>query len=96
MWTDDQRFYTTAFLALQEHNGFFLDSNCEIFQTLPGMDVGGKDLLFNESSGRWYNALTGTHPVLVHGNGKTKQVFFTEVVPKLATTWTWDEDVSMR
>lgn len=91
-WNDDQRWYTTAYLAIQERNNFFLDSNCEIFQTLHGTDVGGKELLFNESSGRWYNALTGTYPVLMHGNGKTKQVLFGKVVPKVATTWTWDRD----
>jgi hypothetical protein len=88
-WTDDQRFYTTAYLGLREQRGFYLDSNCEIFQTMAKVKIPGKHLSFDVGRGSWYNMQTQTYPVLLHGNGDTKSVFFKHVVPKIAGRWTW-------
>lgn len=89
-YMDDQRFYTDAYLALREMNGFFLDYGCSIFQTLYNVSVGGDDLKFDSSVGSWYNLKTKTYPVLLHGQGSgAKPVFFDEVVPKMAATWEW-------
>lgn len=88
-WTDDQRFYTTAYLGLREQHGFHIDSKCEIFQTLAKVKMTGKDLLFDVDMGSWYNVQTETYPVLVHGNGNTKQVFFQQILPKVMGGWHW-------
>jgi hypothetical protein len=88
-WTDDQRFYTTAYLGLREHRGFHLDSNCEVFQTLAKVKIPGKHLSFDADRGSWYNMQTQTYPVLLHGNGDTKRVFFKQIVPELVGRWTW-------
>jgi hypothetical protein len=88
-WTDDQRFYTTAYLGLKEQLGFHIDSSCEIFQTLAKVKIPGRDLIFDAGRGSWHNVQTQTYPVLLHGNGNTKHMFFKEIVPELVGSWDW-------
>lgn len=90
--TDDQGFYTDAYLALQENNGFFLDRNCTILQTFYNVTVAPDgDLVFDDSMRTWYNTKTRTFPVLLHGNGATKKVFFDKLVPRMSESWEWDK-----
>jgi hypothetical protein len=88
-WTDDQRFYSTAYLGLREQNGFYIDSGCEMFQTLAKVNLTAGDLMFDAEQGRWFNAQTRSYPVLVHGNGNTKDVFFQQILPKVVGGWHW-------
>lgn len=88
-WTDDQRFYTTAYLALREQNGFHIDSGCEVFQTLNQVDMAAGELVFDAERGGWFNVQTNSYPALVHGNGNTKDVFFEEILQKAAGGWHW-------
>jgi hypothetical protein len=88
-WTDDQRFYNTAYLGLREQHGFFIDSGCKVFQTLAKVNVARGELLFDADRGSWYNAHTHSFPVLLHGNGNTKRVFFGQILPKVVGGWHW-------
>jgi hypothetical protein len=88
-WTDDQRFYSTAYLALREHGGIYIDSSCKVFQTLYRVDLTAGDLVFDARQGSWFNAQTRSFPVLVHGNGRAKDVFFQQILPKVTDGWHW-------
>ncbi|WIA35557.1 hypothetical protein OEZ86_003982 [Tetradesmus obliquus] len=88
-WTDDQQFYSTEYLALREQHGFHIDSGCKVFQTLNQVDLMAGELLFDAGRGGWFNVETNSYPVLMHGNGNTKDAFFGEVMPKVAGGWHW-------
>jgi hypothetical protein len=69
VWGDDQRFYTRLFL---DHPGLIrLDHRCELFYTLFSPDYIGFDYVISE--GRVENSLTGTQPLVIHGNGGVDQ-----------------------
>lgn len=69
IWGDDQRFYTRLFL---ENPGLIkLDHRCELFYTLFSPGFIGWD--YTMSGGRVENVLTGTQPLIIHGNGGPDQ-----------------------
>jgi len=65
---DDQLFYTRAFLS-QRYN-IQLDTQCNVFQTF-----NGAQRYIRLAGDRVYNAVTGTYPLVLHGNGSDKNFF---------------------
>lgn len=70
---DDQLFYTRLYLdpALRAELGLALDHRSQIFQNLNGA-IEEVKLHFEGGRPRVRNALYGTAPVVLHGNGPTK------------------------
>jgi len=66
---DDQLYWTKHFL--NEKNRIILDTNCEIFQTL-AHDNGDS---FGIIDGKFTNKVTGTNPLIAHGNGRAFDEF---------------------
>jgi len=62
---DDQLYYTEKYL--DKKMNAVLDLNCEIFQSV-SHDSGES---FSIEDGMFKNVITGTYPVVIHGNGKT-------------------------
>lgn len=60
---NDQRLFTEWWLS---YRGFTLDRQCTLFQSLFGAE---QDLVFEGLCLR--NVLTGTYPLVLHGNGRT-------------------------
>lgn len=63
---DDQEFFTKEFL---NNDNIILDYNCEIFQTLGGIN---NELDINYKESRIHNIIFNTKPNLLHGNGAEK------------------------
>uniref|UniRef100_A0A5K3EYM9 Fe2OG dioxygenase domain-containing protein n=3 Tax=Mesocestoides corti TaxID=53468 RepID=A0A5K3EYM9_MESCO len=84
---DDQLYYTNIFLDPQLRREFdiALDTRSELFQNLNGAleDV---RIEYNNETGYLVNALTGSRPVVAHGNGPIK-VKFNSLTNYLARTW---------
>ena len=70
-YDDDQLFFTNKFLEndnLENNdNNIKLDYNCEIFQTLSGLNINLFDININKS--RIFNSITSSNPCIIHGNG---------------------------
>ena len=80
-YDDDQLFFTKKFLEndnlendnlendnLENNdNNIKLDYNCEIFQTLSGLNINSFDININKS--RIFNSITSSNPCIIHGNG---------------------------
>ncbi|XP_072776634.1 multifunctional procollagen lysine hydroxylase and glycosyltransferase LH3 [Taeniopygia guttata] len=70
---DDQLFYTQLYLnsELRERLGLALDHHSRIFQNLNGA-LEELSIRFEPDGNRVRNELSGTWPVVIHGNGPTK------------------------
>uniref|UniRef100_A0A674GX86 PLOD1-3-like GT domain-containing protein n=1 Tax=Taeniopygia guttata TaxID=59729 RepID=A0A674GX86_TAEGU len=70
---DDQLFYTQLYLnsELRERLGLALDHHSRIFQNLNGA-LEELSIRFEPDGNRVRNDLSGTWPVVIHGNGPTK------------------------
>ncbi|KAK7094083.1 procollagen-lysine,2-oxoglutarate 5-dioxygenase 1-like [Littorina saxatilis] len=86
--SDDQRYYTSIFLnrPLRGKLNIKLDTKSEIFQTLHGA-LGDIMIKFRGDHSYLYNVLTGTSPIVIHGNGPIK-VEFNRLANYLADGWT--------
>ncbi|KAL8624347.1 hypothetical protein ACOMHN_044778 [Nucella lapillus] len=85
---DDQGYYTSVFLdrALRGKLNIKLDTRSEIFQNLHGA-LGDIVVKYRGNHSYLYNVVTGTSPVVVHGNGPIK-VEFNRLATYLADGWT--------
>lgn len=85
---DDQAYYTAIFLdrALRGKWNIKLDTKSEIFQNLNGA-LGDVVVKYRGNHSFLYNVVTGTSPVVVHGNGPVK-VEFNLLANYLADSWT--------
>lgn len=85
---DDQRYYTTLFLerSLRGKWNMKLDTRSEIFQNLNGA-LGDVIQKFRGNHSYLYNVVSGTSPVVIHGNGPIK-VEFNRMANYLADGWT--------
>ncbi|KAK7471384.1 hypothetical protein BaRGS_00035990, partial [Batillaria attramentaria] len=85
---DDQGYYTSIFLdrSLRGKWNMKLDTKSEIFQNLNGA-LGDIILKYRGSHSFLYNIVTGTSPVVVHGNGPIK-VEFNRLANYLGDGWT--------
>lgn len=85
---DDQLYYTNIFLdpELREKWKIKLDTRAEIFQNLNGA-LGELTLKFKGSTSYIYNVISGTTPVVFHGNGPVK-VEFNRMANYLSDGWT--------
>lgn len=73
---DDQLFFTKIFIT---GGKIILDYECQLFQTLNGIDVIGFNNSFEYTGGdvvlfknRIYNKYTDSYPIFIHGNGPAK------------------------
>jgi hypothetical protein len=75
---DDQLFFTKIFL--NNKNDIILDYNNNIFNS---MFNGLNDLEFKNN--KWYNNVTNTYPIILHGNGplESKDFLFSTIYPTL-------------
>ncbi|XP_076452068.1 procollagen-lysine,2-oxoglutarate 5-dioxygenase 1-like [Babylonia areolata] len=85
---DDQGYYTSVFLdrALRGKLNIKLDTRSEIFQNLHGA-LGDVLIKYRGNHSYLYNVVTGTSPVVIHGNGPIK-VEFNRLANYLADGWT--------
>ncbi|ESO01389.1 hypothetical protein HELRODRAFT_81988, partial [Helobdella robusta] len=65
---DDQTYFTNVFLNDREKYNIVLDSRSSIFQNLND-DQDDVSINFDSSYTYLYNDLTGTSPIIIHGNG---------------------------
>ena len=67
----DQIWLHNVYLSEREHNGVFLDRECEIFQTIAfeGPDD-FMEVIYGDHK-RIVNKKTGALPIFIHGNGHT-------------------------
>lgn len=72
---DDQREWTRVFLSSQD---IVLDTSNAVFNCLVDRE---QDLV--ATSRGWYNAATGSYPLVFHGNGPSKHALFARVQPQL-------------
>ncbi|PVD36874.1 hypothetical protein C0Q70_03864 [Pomacea canaliculata] len=85
---DDQGYYTMIYLdrALRGKWNIKLDTRSEIFQNLNGA-LGDITLKYIGNHSYLYNIVTGTSPIVIHGNGPIK-VEFNRLANYLADGWT--------
>lgn len=79
---DDQLWYHERFLS--DKYPFILDNYCLIFQSIAHDqkdNTGRKWHSFRTREGRVHNFKTNTHPVAIHGNGKTPMEWVYELIP---------------
>ncbi len=67
----DDQLYWTQHLLSNDNLNCILDANCEIFQTL-AHDNGDS---FGMIDGKFTNKVTGTNPLIAHGNGRAMDEF---------------------
>lgn len=70
---DDQRFFTSIFLNTSRTSKplIILDNNNEIFNSMAGRL---SDLKY--INGKWFNTVTKTYPLVLHGNGWAANKYF--------------------
>ncbi|XP_041377665.1 multifunctional procollagen lysine hydroxylase and glycosyltransferase LH3-like [Gigantopelta aegis] len=85
---DDQLYYTKIFLneSLRDKWAIKLDTRSDIFQNLNGA-LADTNIKFKGSHSYLYNLLSGTTPIVIHGNGPIK-VEFNRMANYLADGWT--------
>ncbi|KAK0081805.1 hypothetical protein PV326_007483 [Microctonus aethiopoides] len=87
---DDQLFFTKIYLnsKLREKHQIQLDHNSNIFQNLNGA-IADVELRFKGNDSYLHNTLYNTIPLIVHGNGLSKQIL-NSLGNYLANAWTPD------
>ncbi|KAK0167505.1 hypothetical protein PV327_004895 [Microctonus hyperodae] len=87
---DDQLFFTKIYLnsKLREKHQIKLDHNSNIFQNLHGA-IADVELRFKGNDSYLHNTLYNTIPLIVHGNGLSKQIL-NSLGNYLANAWTPD------
>ncbi|CAH8460793.1 unnamed protein product [Dicrocoelium dendriticum] len=85
---DDQLYYTNIFLneVARKELDIALDKSSALFQNLNGA-LSEVELLFNETTGYLHNTKTNTNPIVIHGNGPSKNQL-NALANYLAHQWT--------